>query len=331
MNKGRYLLLFDFETTGLPQDVWCNFEPYPTIKRYSDGNPIMLKKEKMDSNEKKQIYYETIPLSASNPDKWPYVVQLSYLMYDAVEHSIIKHFNEIIRLPENIQIDPMAEQVHHISLKKTQELNQQGKPHLLIEECLDEFMKYYEQADVIIAHNLKFDKNMLYAELTRNQEKYSEYKNYIQNLYISKKEYCTGLYGKGWCKMERIDKKGTVYYKMPKLKELHYHLFGYEPLDEQLHDAFTDVLVCFRCFYYMYYDKQDICSLKTTPISLIESCNQFIPDLYKIPIEKEKKEKQSRKRKQYDLEPVRRSLRLQKKREQAFHYNEGVNVSVNVY
>ena len=39
--------------------------------------------------------------------------------------------------------------------------------HLTIDEVLLKFMKDFEKADVIVSHNIQFDKNMLLVEMDR--------------------------------------------------------------------------------------------------------------------------------------------------------------------
>ena len=53
-------------------------------------------------------------------------VQLSYILYDNVLNKE-KIFNEIIRLPEGVQITPESESIHKISLEITQGKNRKVK------------------------------------------------------------------------------------------------------------------------------------------------------------------------------------------------------------
>ena len=55
------------------------------------------------------------------------------------------------------------------------------------------------------------------------------------------------------CKIEKINKKGEKYYKYPKLIELYKHIFNNDV--NNLHDSMTDILVCFRCYYYLMYNE----------------------------------------------------------------------------
>jgi hypothetical protein len=51
------------------------------------------------------------------------------------------------------------------------------------------------------------------------------------------------------CKIPVTSKEGEVYFKYPKLSELHQHLFKSVP--DGLHNAMTDVLACLRCYVVM--------------------------------------------------------------------------------
>tara|TARA_A100001015_G_C14393467_1_gene482622 strand:- start:236 stop:490 length:255 start_codon:yes stop_codon:yes gene_type:complete len=60
--------------------------------------------------------------------------------------------------------------------------------------------------------------------------------------------------GKKFTKLMRPSKFGPGFYqKPPKLIELHEELFKTTP--KNLHDSLIDVLVCFRCFHKMIYNK----------------------------------------------------------------------------
>jgi DNA polymerase III epsilon subunit-like protein len=118
-------------------------------------------------------------------------------------------------------------------------------------------MKDFQKADVVVSHNIQFDKNMLLVEMDRLRNnpdpKYVIFNDYIQEVYSSKKFYCTALNGKAVWKNVGINYKGLTYYKIPKLSILYQTLFGILPNEEKLHNALYDVVICIRCFYMMRY------------------------------------------------------------------------------
>jgi DNA polymerase-3 subunit alpha len=240
----RFVLIFDFETTGLPKNSW---EKYEIVTTYSTSKGIFV--------------------NPSNEKDFPYAVQLSYILYDNLLHKS-KIVDEIIRLPEGVEITPESLAIHNISLAMTQGKNRKVKNirtgrfrmkyHLTIDEVLLQFMKDFEKAEVIVSHNILFDKNMLLVEMDRlrklPEKKYSVFEKYISEIYYNKKEFCTAIHGKNTCKILSINKLGREYYKMPKLSFLYEYLFKETPDESKLHNALYDVLLCMRCFYKMKYD-----------------------------------------------------------------------------
>lgn len=265
--KERYTLTFDFETNRLPDEsvVWDEFKISEKLDTYRDsGRPVIDRK-----TGKQKV------LPKSDASKWPHSVQFCYILYDNQLHTA-KIVNEIIRLPEGETMDPGSEAVHKISLAKTQGrtkriVNPKTGEEMMtfnpeIHEVLVEFMKDFEKADVIVAHNLHFDRNMLLAEMDRlrRRQGFEIFEEYIQNLYANKKEFCTGKFGADVCQISAVNKMGKEYYKMPKLNALYTHLFGYAPDESKLHDALMDVVICMRCFYKIRYDV-DLCQQNLDP------------------------------------------------------------------
>lgn len=263
----RYTLTFDFETNRLPDEsvVWDEFKINEKLDTYRDsGKPVIDRK-----TGKQKV------LPKSDASKWPNSVQFCYILYDNQLHTA-KVVNEVLRLPEGETMDPGSEAVHKISLAKTQGrtkriVNPKTGEEMMtfnpeIHEVLVEFMKDFEKADVIVAHNLHFDRNMLLAEMDRlrRRQGFEVFEEYIQNLYANKKEFCTGKFGADVCQISAVNKMGKEYYKMPKLNALYTHLFGYAPDESKLHDALMDVVICMRCFYKIRYDV-DLCEQDLDP------------------------------------------------------------------
>jgi len=240
----RFVLIFDFETTGLPKNSW---EKYEIVTTYNTSKGIFV--------------------NPSNEKDFPYAVQLSYILYDNLLHKS-KIVDEIIRLPEGVEITPESMKIHNISLSMTQGKNRKVKNirtgrfrnqyHLTIDEVLLKFMKDFEKAEVIVSHNIQFDKNMLLVEMDRlrklPEKRYSVFEKYISEIYYNKKEFCTAKHGRNTCQVIGINKLGREYYKIPKLKYLYEFLFKESPDESKLHNALYDVIICMRCFYKMKYD-----------------------------------------------------------------------------
>ena len=191
----------------------------------------------------------------NNLNNWPHIVQLSYIIYDTDTDSVKNITDHIIRVPEGVQITEENAAIHGI----TQEISQQGIP---LNMALDEFMVDFDNVDLIIAHNIEFDKKMLMAELYR-----LDYILCVDKIHTSTKYVCTMQEGIDLCNIKaftKIEKK--EYIKWPTLAELCQHLFNYEPTN--LHNALNDVAICLRCFLKMRFDV-DVCEKNDTILQMI--------------------------------------------------------------
>ncbi len=202
------MLVFDTETTGLPLD-------------------------------------QNAPLTDSA--KWPYIIQLSFIVFDTDTKEILEYSDRIIQLDTSIPISPESIAIHQITHERSQT---EGIP---IKIALAQLAENMIDSDIIVGHNILFDKRMLMVELHRNQMKNCLYKN---SLPIP--EYCTMKRSTEFCKLPAVNKvTGKIYnnYKYPTLTELHTHLFCRKP--RGTHNAIADVMICLRCYIMLNY-KYDI-------------------------------------------------------------------------
>lgn len=194
------VLIFDTETTGLPK------------------------------NFKGSLY------DSSN---WPYIVQLSYIVFDCEQNTILYKMNHLIKLPKDIIIPKSSTEIHHITNEMCE------KDGIDIKTALNKFNQYAKLVTRLVAHNVSFDKRLIIVESIRN--------NILSIFTKIPKVYCTMKSTVDKCKIERKYKDGTSYFKYPTLTELHQHLF--QTIPKGTHDAFNDVLICLRCYYYLEYNK----------------------------------------------------------------------------
>jgi DNA polymerase-3 subunit epsilon len=175
-----------------------------------------------------------------NNNKWynkvPYIVQLSWIFIDLKDNKILNKADYIIKLNKNIEIPKICSDIHGI----TNEISE--NKGINIDEILRYFISDISKADILVAHNIEFDKTMLRAELLRNN---------FNDIFINSKfeEYCTMKNSIYICKIERINMRNEPYFKWPKLIELYKKLFNTIP--KNLHNSFNDVIVCLRCYYKM--------------------------------------------------------------------------------
>lgn len=122
----RRVMIFDTETTGL-------------IPRHKSGTPFP-------------------PI-----ESYPYIMQISWIIYNVSTNQIEELVDEYVRIPETAPISPESIQVHGI----TREIaNEKGKPILPL---LEKFFVAYMKCDCIVAHNLQFDSELVRKEMWRNQ------------------------------------------------------------------------------------------------------------------------------------------------------------------
>jgi DNA polymerase III epsilon subunit-like protein len=176
---------------------------------------------------------------------WPFIVQFSYIIFDTETNVILKSYDAIVKVKPYNVISQDSIKFHGI----TQEISELKGINL--DKILDEFMRDLENADMIVAHNVEFDLNMLRVEMLRLGGDTENMK-----LCLDKKNnfYCTMQESVDLCKIEKENSRGK-YYKFPTLSELHKHLFAVEP--KHLHNSFHDILCTTRCFIKMKYN-QDI-------------------------------------------------------------------------
>ena len=183
-------------------------------------------------------------VSILNTNKWPYIVQLSFIYYDSENNNIIEYYDTIIKLPEKITIPEECIKIHSITNEKMREKG------INIERALKKFNDTLKDCDIVVGHNISFDKRMIMVECIRN--KISQYFTRGQD---KKSEFCTMKNSKNICKIKMVNFKGEEYFKSPKLSELYTFIFKEEP--KNLHNSFVDILLCLRS-YFMIRENKDI-------------------------------------------------------------------------
>ena len=263
-----YVMVFDVETTGLlPKTVnWQNRnrdELDVEISRHlsADTNPAPTVTDSPCQSAASQPYQSVNPLpkveapdspcqsAASQP--LPYIIQLSYVIYDVANQSLKKIYNEYIQLPEDFILSPEITILTGI----TQDMcKTQGIP---IQQALKEFATDYETCHTIVSHNIRFDTAFIRLEMARNCAELSPYRfserifNTAYNKEKGLENYCTMENGRDICNIyiESSKNKGNFFKKSPKLVELYKELFGETPVN--LHNSLVDTLVCLRCYLKM--------------------------------------------------------------------------------
>jgi len=160
-------------------------------------------------------------------ENWPNLVSICWMVFNS--NICIKKEYYYIQ-PKGWIIPQESIKIHGV----TQEIAmQKGRP---LEEVLHKFQQDIQSCDQIIAHNLHFDKNVVFHA-------------YFWNLKIdpklfwkSKKEICTVLKSKDELKIPSKYPKQDDLYKYPTLNELYKDTFQIES-PGNAHDACRDVEV----------------------------------------------------------------------------------------
>jgi DNA polymerase III epsilon subunit-like protein len=183
-------------------------------------------------------------------DKQPYLLQLSYVLWDPSTRQVMKTVDHLVQLPEGVQIPAEATAVNRITHQDCQD---RGRP---LSEVMAEFQEDMKHVSTLVAHNIDFDVKIMQIAWMRVNTEASHEEASPSMLFASiKQQYCTMKESTDLCRLERTRKNGNIYWKSPKLSELHEHLFGTVP--EGLHDALVDVQACLRCFVRMRYEVED--------------------------------------------------------------------------
>ena len=216
------VLIFDTETTGLPKS--------------------------------KIISQDTL-------DKWPFIVQFSFIIFDTDTNTFILTRDFVIRMDATTIISEESVALHGITNQISRETG------VDIQVALHEFFYYLRSVDLLVGHNVAFDINMIYIELLRiiylkqyPENHISAYKSDLHFLTNFKNIYCTMQESIDLCAIKVKDKFGREYNKFPKLSELHHKLFQTTP--NGLHNSLIDILITLRCFMQLKYKKDMLTDCK---------------------------------------------------------------------
>jgi len=170
---------------------------------------------------------------------WGYIVQLSWILFDTNNYSIIDIQDHVIKIDKNVELTQESVNIHGITREK---INNNG---IHINNAIALFIGALESSGLMIGHNIEFDVNMIRAEIIRNTDNDS-------SLEFNIPKYCTMKSNIDYCNIITTSKYGRKYKKFPKLIELHEKLFNTTPCN--LHDSMTDVIVTLRCYIWQQYN-----------------------------------------------------------------------------
>jgi DNA polymerase III subunit epsilon len=171
--------------------------------------------------------------------KQPHIMQLGAILQDADTRKNLMELNLLLKLPEEVEPEPKAVEVHKITKEMCETYG------VYPQTALKLFDVMLKKAQVVVAHNLNFDALMYEAAVLRDQ-------------FLSMASFrdcrhsCTMLNSTPICK---IPGNYNNSYKWPTLKEAHSFFFPQVPWNEEgAHDAMYDVREC-QAIYWALQDR----------------------------------------------------------------------------
>ena len=167
----------------------------------------------------------------------PRIVQLAAHLCDDAQRTIASFSfilggeNDVIEIPDRVVA------IHGITTAHAVQFGMGASA------VLSSFFHLYERADLIVAHNISFDKPVIESEAARC---------YGHEKPLSKPAFCTMKEATAIVNLpptERMLAAGLNKPKVPKLEECYRHFFGEEM--QGAHDAMVDVLACTRVFFHL--------------------------------------------------------------------------------
>lgn len=167
-------------------------------------------------------------------DEQPHLVQLAAMLC-ADDGAPLASFSTVVT--PLVLIPKQASDVHGIDDEKASLLGVEPA------KAIEMFSHLYARADLICAHNIKFDKGVMEAAIARVRK---------QVLTLKKPLFCTMETASPIINLpptERMLAAGFNKPKPPKLEECVKHFFGEDMVDA--HDAMVDVAACRRVYLHL--------------------------------------------------------------------------------
>jgi DNA polymerase III epsilon subunit-like protein len=169
-----------------------------------------------------------------NEVNWPQLVSLSWSLWDASEGECVKRGSHVIH-PQGWTISAESTRIHGI----TQEYAEKNGSDLT--EVLMEFRDDVMGCNRIVAHNMEFDKNVVFHAFAWHLKK-------DPRRFWPADEFCSQTTAKGELKLPWQYAKANDPYKMPGLDEVYTATFN-EPAPPAAHSSARDVEVLEKIYW----------------------------------------------------------------------------------
>ena len=179
--------------------------------------------------------FNASPYATAN---WPIIITIAWQLHILdIATGELKHVesgDRIVKPGDSVVWDDGAVKFHGFTKERALVEGAPGS------DIFADFMKLARTADVIVAHNISFDKSVLLAELIRLNPS-------MAMDWWPRFEYCTCNSTTAMCKLPSKNPKPHDPYKKPRLVELWEHLFE-KKADFEFHTAAADVECMTQCF-----------------------------------------------------------------------------------
>jgi DNA polymerase-3 subunit epsilon len=176
-------------------------------------------------------------------EKMPYIIQLSFVVYSMIEHRVVRYYSSYIQLETP---DLVTDEITNLTGITRSDCIERGQN---INVAILELWNACKKADIIVSHNMFFDKCMVRTEIKRNINILEPIAPGIKNMFYEEKTpelLCTMMASINICNLWRQSNNGKMFKKFPKLIELYSQLFHETP--ENLHNSLIDSVATLRCF-----------------------------------------------------------------------------------
>ena len=191
------------------------------------------------------------------PNNWPHIVSISWAILDADTNVVEKTRSYIIK-PNKWTIPESSTRIHGIT---TEHASEHGWP---LKEVMDEFRD--EPCDVMIAHNMSFDYNVIMNAILWDLRETREHPCRVR--------HCTMQLSRNLCKLPSEYSNG---YKNPKLSELYRFVLKEDPTATSLHNSDYDTEILTKIVQ----TSQELRSqmgLPTIPVYKATNVHQAVPN-----------------------------------------------------
>jgi DNA polymerase-3 subunit epsilon len=172
---------------------------------------------------------------------WPAIVQIAWQVWDIGATHWIQKVNTLVKPTADMVWSDEAAAIHRISRDAAESKGVVWGCVLrwLLEDCAD--------VDLVVAHNLSFDKAVLWSAALRESQRQKD-PSLLPEQWWPPHELCTMRQTTHLCKIPSAYPKPHDPYKWPRLSELWKTLFPTKPIPVDLHDADKDVECLALCF-----------------------------------------------------------------------------------